>query len=285
MSQQTEQPQRSVVLVDAHVHLHAQFSIPTFLGSAVANFQRASAETNAGGEWMGCLMFADIGRQDSLAAIESALRAADGGPFREEVWQEGLALAIRVDDRPRLLCLAGRQLTSEEGIEMLALATSERFEQRRPLTWMMQQTGRCDALAVIPWGAGKWIFRRGALIAELVDRAARGQAGVEFFLGDNRLRPRQMPAPRLLRKAVAAGIGILPGSDALPLRWHGRAAGSYGFVVPGTLPERKPADWLRDQLRSRRSPWNRFGRPSSVGAFVRDQAAAQWRKLRARNTR
>lgn len=284
MSQPSEQPHSPVVLVDAHVHLHAQFSIDPFLKSAVSNFQRASTDTNTTDEWTGCLMFADMGGQDSLAAIGDALSADNGARFRGEWFEDGLALDIRMDERIRLLCVAGRQLTSAEGIEVLALATRERFdEQGQPLSRMLDEINQCGGLAVVPWGAGKWRFRRGALVAELVDRVAGGRTRAEFFLGDNRLRPRYVPAPRLFRRASAAGIGILPGSDALPLRRHARAAGSYGFVMRGALPDRSPANWLKQQLRIQPSSWRYFGRPSNVAAFVCDQAGAQWRRLRGRN--
>ena len=81
-----------------------------------------------------------------------------------------------------LVLVAGRQIQTLEGLEALALGTDSEFPDGLELTAALAEVRASGALAVLPWGFGKWWFRRGQLARKAIDSAAAN----EFFLGDNR---------------------------------------------------------------------------------------------------
>ena len=87
--------------------------------------------------------------------------------------------------------------------------------------------------------------------------------------------------PRLFSLAADLGVRILPGSDPLPLAWHVGKAGSYGFSLPISCDEQRPATQLKELLENDRSQPPIHGDLQPAGVFVRNQVAMQLRKIGA----
>lgn len=274
------------MLADAHVHFHRGFRRAAFLDGALRNFRRGAADLRLSGPLIGCLLLAESAGVCCFRLFREG-GGEDGWSFAPTAEPESL-VARRGDDR--LILVAGRQVVTREGLEVLALATAADFPDGQPLDETLDRARAAGALPVLPWGFGKWWFSRGARVAREL-AARRG----ELYLGDNAGRPELAgllgslwgslwgSGPRLFRAAAESGIPVLPGSDPLPLPGHAARAGSYGFLLSGALDEDRPARSLVQRVRRVRAAGGRlrpFGRRSGVVRFCRDQAALRlrWRE-------
>lgn len=182
--------------------------------------------------------------------------------LRAELLETAEAESLWLDESRRLLVVAGRQIVSREGLEILGLFLAAPVElEGRPANEIIAAIRAHDALPVLPWGVGKWLGPRGRLVDRLLD----GEG--ELFLGDNAGRPGFWPVPRFRR-----GIRVLPGSDPLPIDGAEAAIGSFGCLLNCELPPDRPAAALRRALRDPAIELVRFGRLASPFRFAVDQA-------------
>jgi hypothetical protein len=266
-----------MLLADAHVHIHPAFDTARLLHAAAVNVRREAARTGMP-DATGCLLLAESAGTHAFAGL-GALAGSPAGPPHMGGWTvhetgEAASLVLRHPSQafPLLLC-AGRQVATTDGLEVLALLTTKRFEEPLDLRAAIEAVHAAGAITVVPWGFGKWSLGRGRIVAETLRSAAR-----PLFLGDNGGRGRGWPAHPLLRRGRDAGLPILPGSDPLPFPGQERRAGSYGFVAPvdgdGPEPAARLAEWLRGLTVQPRT----WGRRVPFHAFVRDQVRMQLRR-------
>jgi hypothetical protein len=132
-------------------------------------------------------------------------------------------------------------------------------------------------LAAVPWGAGKWLGRRGRVLSDLLESI--DDPGV--FLGDNGGRPSGW-RPRHFAAAARRGVRLLPGSDPLPFPGEHRSLAATGFRLGGTqtgVPDAARLVALLERPATRIEPYGDRERPLR---FVRHQLAMQWRMRVAR---
>lgn len=269
----TQVPPQVPLLVDAHVHLHACFDRDTFLDAALANFRRGAGELGIGGPFLGCLLLAEMEGERWFQRLRGE---PGGGRWSFEPTEEESSLVARSAGGERLLVVAGRQVRTREGLEVLGLATTEEFPDGLPFEDALARVRWSGAVPVLPWGFGKWWLYRGGLIEALLRRPEPKW----IFLGDNGGRPEVGGTPRLLREARRRGIPVLPGSDPLPLAGHQARAGSYGFLVQDGVDERQPAAALRQWLRGLAIQPPTFGGCQGLAQFCRDQLNLRTRPSR-----
>jgi len=263
---------RGPVLVDAHVHVHSCFDATRLLESAVRNFEMGARgvalDTQA---FTGVLLL--TGGQGEGAFSRLALGAAAGGWQRLDT-DDPYAMVLRGRDGRTLIVLEGHQIVTAERLEVLALCCGPSLPDGGGLEETILAVRRAGGIAVLPWGFGKWMFRRGALVAKLLRRSER-----RVFLGDNGGRPALSWTPRLLRAGQALGLPVLPGSDPLPFPGQEQRVGSVGVVCEASLSLEEPAASVREWLGALREQPVRFGRGVGLVAFVRDQGRMQFRKF------
>ena len=179
-----------------------------------------------------------------------------------------------------IIIVAGRQIVTAEKLEVLALGTTSAFPDGQPIRAVMQSVTNGGAVAVIPWGFGKWWGRRGQLVRGLID-ATRD---VPFCLGDNGGRAYGLPRPSLFHVADDHGIPVLPGSDPLPLPGHVSRPGSYGFVLNDWRESSQPSSAMKERLRALTHSPSTFGNLSSPSAMMRSQLGLRWQRHRPGGT-
>ena len=261
----------STLLIDTHVHLysdtadamleHAAQRITTF-GGVISLFKTVEP----------CLMLTETARDqvfDQLAERDDA-----SCPWRRQGDPQGSALWLNHAERGRLLLIAGGQTVTAEGVEVLSLGTRTRFEDGRGIDETIDKVLADGALAVLPYGLGKWLGSRGKLVAQAFERW-RAQ-GVR--LGDNAGRPWVLPAPSLFSKSAKLGHAVLPGSDPLRTARGKTTAGSYGVVVNADLDDNNPAGSVIEALRDLSTDAAVFGGRVGVVGCVRDQLALRLNK-------
>ncbi len=254
------------VLIDTHVHLYSCHDLASCLDCARTNFVRAG-----GASAPGVLMLCEAVEEDRFAELAGCTERHEAvGRWRLQRTGERESLLARGDDDALLVLIAGRQIVTTDGLEVLALGTVEQFTEGLSLERAVTLARASGALVVLPYGVGKWTGRRGRLVAS----ALRGDGEFAPLAGDNANRLTWVPTPWLLRDVS------LPGSDPLPLPGQDRRIGSYGMVLRLQLDLSAPAAQLKDMLPRLSSPPRRFGSLTGLSAFVRAQIAMQLRKRR-----
>lgn len=243
------------VLIDGHVHIYPNFDLAAFFGAAQRNF----------GGRPGCLLLTETARDDAFAQLGQGASLPSGWNL-ERFADDPAALRLQGAAGPILL-ISGYQVVSEEGIEVLTICTTTRLPVRLPLDEILTRVGEMGCPAILPWGVGKWMGRRGKILS---DALARGlPKGVH--LGDNAGRPGLWPEPPLFKVAHDAGIAVLPGSDPLPVPGGELDPGCFGFRLPGALDEHAPAQDLAHRLLDLSKQPASFGHRTGAVNFVRRQ--------------
>ena len=166
---------------------------------------------------------------------------------------------------------AGRQVQTEEGLELLTLGSDEPIADGTPLRDAATWAQAVGAIPVIPWGFGKWTGRRARVLAEfMASSQARG-----VHLGDNGGRPWFWPAPKSFLAARHTGRAVLPGSDPLPFQAHQVRAGSYGVLMDIDVATYKPFAELAPVVVEQALPSKTYGRRAASVDFLRDQIKMQ----------
>jgi hypothetical protein len=263
----------ATVLVDAHVHIHECFACERFLDAAAANFGQATDALHAEGDVHGFLMLTESAGVDRFAAL------ADGqlqtGSWQIAPTEEAVSLVATRRGASPIFVIAGRQIATAERLEVLALGTRECPPDRAPLRATLTALAKSESLAVVPWGFGKWMGRRGRYLAELFAEPAAAL----LYAGDNGGRPGGFRRPKLLALAERHGKLVLPGTDPLPFPGEISKVGRYGFVAELGLDRARPFASLRRWLeRQQRSP-RRYGRLERPWTFLDRQVRLHCRNL------
>ena len=255
------------LLIDAHVHLNRRIAPAALLEAAECNFGRARAGLGLNPAALGCLVFTDAADEDAFGALLSSLAPSSGWRIARTAEDHSL-LALKGLEL-RLLLIGGRQIRTREGLEVLAVGTRAGIADGEPLNVTLSAVRRLGAFPILPWGFGKWWGQRGRLMARVANAAERGT----LALGDNAGRPRPGPRPHPFSRALKRGLPVLPGSDPLPLSSHSGRAGSFGFVLEGTVERAQPARAICGQLARLRHQPRVFGARAGIGRVVLDQVA------------
>jgi ubiquinone/menaquinone biosynthesis C-methylase UbiE len=257
----------ATVLVDGHVHIHECFPLERFFEAAAANLSGARDGLAAKGEVLGCLMLAEIAGVDRFSALADGRLSA--GAWQIRPTGEPISLLARRAGTLPVLVIAGRQIVSAERIEILALGTRARIADGKPLAPTIDAIRADGALAVLPWGFGKWWGERGRVVDAYLASAPPGH----IFLGDNGGRPIGLPAPPQFARASRRGILVLPGSDPLPRPGEVERIGRHGFVLPLQLDPDRPARTLKAHLNGLERQPATFGRLQSPARFLSNQVS------------
>ncbi len=239
--------------VDTHVHLYPGISTADMLDAARTN----------------------IGPQDAMLCLTetATLNRFAAMPHRDGNWSiaptaEPLTRLAQHRDGSRIAVVAGRQIVTQGRLEVLALGLGTCPADGMPLDDTIAAITRENALAVLPWGVGKWTAERGTLIAELIQRHTDPR---DIFLADSGVRPRLWPRPPLLKRAETAGWLCLAGSDPLPLPGDIANAGRYGIEVPEPLDPQTPFASFKAWLTAQTASPALYGGPSGTPRMIRNQ--------------
>jgi hypothetical protein len=265
-------------VVDAHVHIHPCYRPDELLSNAYSNLSAAQDGRAAPALYL--LMTEGAG--DDYFGVLHALGAGNEGAERLELgpWamaptEEGNSV-IAVSGARQLFIVGGCQVACREGLEVLVLGTSRRLPDGLAIREVLTETASWGVPRVIPWGPGKWLFRRGRLLSALVEEFR----GPSLFLGDEGGRPVFWGYPRHFGRAARLGVRDLPGTDPLPFPHDVTKVGRMGFRTRIDLDRSHPAASLLTALAREGTDPERFAILESPLRFVRNQIGMQLRKRR-----
>ena len=266
-----------MIYIDAHVHLHDCFHLISFFDHIEKNIQSLLKYPIESGRISGCLFLTEPSNANYFERIRNNdLALTRRGPNEPAGWRvldtsESVSMLISNEVGFRILLIAGQQLQTAEGLEVLAVAPNYRVSEGKPLEQMISEVIEADGLAIIPWGFGKWMGRRGKVLRGILERSNPA----EFFLGDNGGRPKFLPEPYLFRLAKQKSIRILPGSDPLPFPNEVNRAGSFGLLFKGEINRQKPAGDLKLKLTNPEHEFETFGQLETAVRFFKHQVLMQ----------
>lgn len=272
-----------MILVDAHVHIYDCFELDKFLDAAYSNFKSA-ADRLLGhniNDFTGILLLAEASNDNwfhhlsSLADGERLPGNGNIGNWKFYRTDERCSLHARSDDNRELFIIAGRQFVTLEGLEVLSIASTNSFPEGLPIKKLIANVRDTGGIPVIPWGFGKWMGRRGAILNKLLDTAK----SADFFLGDSGNRPFFIPYPSQLNRAQNRNLRNLPGSDPLPFHSGHKKPGSFGFSLSEPMDKSKPAAYLKKMIGSIKTELRSYGEPIGLFGFFRNQILLQLRKI------
>jgi hypothetical protein len=265
-----------VALIDGHVHIHDVFDVAVMLDHASVRREAAAERLGLPRATPGVLMLTESQGVDAFS--ELANRAGQCvGRWRVRRTEEPISLHLQADDAGPLVLVAGRQIVTAERLEVLALGTAPCCEDGIPAEAVIKHVHAVGALAVLPWGFGKWVGKRGSVVRSILNSPEASK----LFIGDNGGRLSIGPEPALFTLARRQGLPILPGTDPFPFAEQVSRPLGYGFVLAADVAGPRPGAAIIGRLRARRAQPATFGSRTGPASFVRWQLAMQWQKRRA----
>ncbi|NJO77653.1 MAG: hypothetical protein HC827_03445 [Cyanobacteria bacterium RM1_2_2] len=263
----------SLILADAHVHLHDCFPLDRVLDAALENFSRFG-KPEAG--FQGVLFLAEMANQNQFEQLFQQSGQEKGymvGNWTLYQTEESVSLSAVHISGQEIVILAGRQLVTAEKLEVLALITDCPFADGMPLEETIETILAADGIPVLPWGVGKWIGKRGKRLQALLQAQK-----FPLYLGDNSGRPMFWFRSPYFQQAEAQGLRILPGTDPLPLASEFQRPGSFGFKTQGTLSRQQPGQAMKQVLMNPATAISPYGSLENPFRFLQNQLQIRAKK-------
>jgi hypothetical protein len=273
----TTSPSSPPVLIDAHVHLYDCFDRKTFFNAASKNFQLAAQSLGLPRNTPACLMLAETSKNHAFKSLieqRETNNETDNEPWQFNATHDHQSLTASHQDRNPLTIIAGRQIITREGLEVLALCCNETFTDGLAIEDTLSKVIDADALPVLPYGIGKWTGKRGDIINKLLTSPLADK----LFLGDNAGRLAIAGEPKQLTQARKQKIWTLPGTDTLPFPSQASGVGRFGLVLDCNIDPTQPAASIKARLSTLTTQPKTFGQASGPLSFLSLQFAMQLRK-------
>lgn len=262
-----------MILFDAHVHIYDCFDLDLFFDAVFKNFHCNAEKLGCVDDCSCFLLLAESSGWYYFAHLQKM--AVSEGMVNGRAWlihetTEHDSLVVRHKEYPEIsvVIVAGRQLITDEGLELLALVTGSDFSDGMRLDQAVDDVTASGGIPVCPWGAGKWLGKRGKILQNYMENNSSNP----LHIGDSGGRPSLWPRPGILHEKFS-GSRILSGSDPLPLVGEERRAGGYGGYMDAECSLSTPASSMREQLLNLNVPIADFGRQLCPLAFVQKQVA------------
>lgn len=250
-------PENWHILVDGHAHLYPCFDLALFLSAAQRSFQAARGFTEPRDNWAGCLVLMETDMCVPWSKLqESAEKMKRCEGFQMQLTTEPNSVAVKAEDGTRMFLIAGQQIATCDGIEVLALfGRGQKLKEGSDACRTIAAVRANESLPLLPWGFGKWWLRR----RHILERVLRKESPRGLYIGDSAPRPTLLPRSPVFELAERLGVHDLPGTDPLPLRSHGTKAGRLGFALTGPFDERRPAASIQTLLSGAKNQPGKFG--------------------------
>ncbi len=206
-------------ILDTHLHLYPCFDLSLAFDRFLDNTSRLGAQATRVAclaERHDCQYYQSIALGETMPVGFTLLNVSD----------DQISLTRKLDGLS-LNLIPGRQIISQEKIEILALGCQEIIEDGQPALDVIYQIIQLGQVPVLPWSPGKWFGTRGELIKKLITELKPG----DFLIGDTPLRPYGWTTPDLMKLAKNKGYSVVAGSDPLPFKGEEKWLGAYCTVA------------------------------------------------------
>ena len=252
-----------LILADTHVHIYPCHDFARAFDSIVARMDEHAADRNH--VKVACL--AERGDCHWFRAAAAGETAMPRGYDVERGAAGDESLTVTLDGK-ELIVVAGRQIRTAEGLEVLALTSDIAVPDGLPVRETVGAVLDKNAVPVLSWAMGKWTFGRGRIVKNLVENAVPGK----LLAGDSSLRPACNEDQQLMCLARERDIAVVAGSDPLPVAGEERYCGSYFSVLSGEFDCDRPAAAIRRLLSAPESVIGSGGVRSSLSTALERMA-------------
>jgi hypothetical protein len=229
-----------IFAADTHVHLYPYYDLTEVLRQGSKNLDllirtSASQDQTFPTTASHCkLLFLTEGQNyHFFHQFQEGLLQVEGTEFKINNIEKRI-IEMASSKRESLYLIAGRQIVTKEKIEILGLMMEKEISNGLPAEEVIDQIQTEGGIPVLSWAPGKWLFSRGKVIQNLLQKYTSKQ----ILLGDTTLRPEILKTPEIFTSAHKRGYLIVPGSDPLPFSGEEKWVGSYG-IVSRDIPEEK----------------------------------------------
>jgi hypothetical protein len=266
----------SILLIDAHVHIHDCFILNEFLNSAWENFKHAAQTYFNLKQFTGILFLTESSgvNQFNILKEKSGTSNSQNDEWSFRLTEEENSIIAAKNEEQKIVIVAGRQIVTKENLEVLALGILNGIEDKEHTHEVINKVIRKGGLAVIPWGVGKWIGKKRKIVMEIL----RAQGPDSLFVGDNGNRPFFWSNKKILKKFEEKNIKNLNGSDPLPFKSEYGRAGKFGFAMEGFINFDKPFESITEKIFDKQVELLRYGRLENPYRFFRNQILMQIKK-------
>ncbi len=257
------------VIADTHVHIYPCYDLTAVIRNAMQNLDTLASDsqsaTGAREGWERVLFLTE--RHDCHMFRQCRDQGIDLGSLEGQcrMTRDEQALVVEVLGTGTIFLIAGRQVVTEEGIEIAALAVEADIPDGLALDEVIRQIDKANGITVLPWAPGKWFFKRGNVVEKLIEKTKPGR----LILGDTTLRPTIWPEPSLMVRGREKGLGIVAGSDPLPVPGEEVFVGSYGVVLEGAFDADRPVRSLRQMMYAPSAPFTVIGKRGGLPEVCR----------------
>ena len=294
-----------MIICDAHVHIYPCYRVESMLKAAVANLRQLQSDFlgNKGRNFPKAdgtdLTICLVERWDCNFFRENLTQKGGlvaGDIVVENVW-EGICSLLKFTDGNTLYIFAGRQIVTNEGLEVLSLVSSASIPDGLSLEETKEAIIKSDGIYVLNWAPGKWWFKRGKLVRGEVDKCVGGAGektnawSNKLMLGDTTLRPTWWPMSKEMHKVkqhgmTTPGVGLIAGSDPLPFCGEEGLVGTYGLLLDADIDLNSPVVSMKKALLHSGVCGERgghlIGQRDGLGRFLRRQTMLRFKKINAR---
>ncbi len=248
-----------MILLDAHAHVYDCYDLNTALQSALNHFRAVRTQNPV---W-GCALA-------ERSECHFFQRLENGSQFLPDGWRierpaSPYSIRLTAPTGESLWFIAGRQIKTAENLEISALFFRDLIPDGTPIREALKQIMATGGVPSLNWALGKWLFRRGFIVRELITEFAE-----HLILCDSSLRPRGFPAPSIFYQAKMLGIPMLSGTDPLPSAYDQTLMGSCGTAIRMDFDPAHPDESFRTAVRAPDSQKASFGRHSTLmGVLIR----------------
>jgi hypothetical protein len=213
------------------------------------------------------LLFTEGKQNDFFSQLKKKGIIEGKSEYRFENTQEDCSIILSKNNEALCYILAGRQIVTQEKLEVLSIASNQKIEDGLPIEEVVKSLLVKKTITVLAWGVGKWFFKRGKIIKDIIEK----YHSPYLFIGDSSSRPSIWPKPKLYALAKKYDVRIIRGSDPLPFKEEINRVGSFGFIIEGNWREDKPAEYLRNIMVTPKKVINNFGCQDRTATFLKRQ--------------
>ncbi len=268
----------TTLAVDGHVHLYPIFDLEQAIEIGRKNLLKLAKKAKSMEKVVPVWLLVERSDTDMFGRIKKLAEKNENknGFSFDQIDSE--TIAVKEGDKKILYIFAGRQLVTEENLEVLSLVSNFNLADFSvPLDEAIDLIEQNQGIPALNWAPGKWFAGRGRVVEKMIAENAPGK----FFVGDSTMRNTFWPTPKLVKRAKKKGFALIAGSDPLPFAGEEKIIGSYGFLIDGDFSEKKPAESIRKILRTNSGSLRIAGKRNNPVIF----AFRQYKIMKEKKTR
>lgn len=246
------------IIADTHVHLYPFYDLSFALKTLVANLSALCPEDSIKAAFLtdrfqyrfhedfikGKIKFNDPDLTITLCSDQKTLLIKTGSSL--------------------LYLFPGYQINCLEKIELLAMGLSTPIPDGLSLEEALKEIRSQKAIPILPWGAGKWLFKRGRIVERFIPLAK----SYSLLFADTFMRPACLPDFHLIKQIHTVQKSLLAGSDPLPMKGEEKILGKYATLFEGEFDPENPLFSMQSILLSGSQPFTSSGKRSTLSEFI-----------------